>query len=90
MGPKCPEEVLTVIKKKAFSGVKTGLHRRGYKQGLQNSSSALRVRDFLRFFSLSMAEVSEISPRILLSLVRTFTALFAFSFSPTTVEKKGK
>lgn len=78
------------VKKNAFLGVKTRLHRRDYEEELQNSTSAFIVRNILRFFNLSMAEVTEISPWILFSLVRRFTALFVFSFSPTTVKKKGK
>lgn len=83
-------EVLIVIRENASLGVKMRLHRLRTGKGRQNSSSAFRVRDCLRFFNLSMAEVTEISPWILLSLVRTFTALFVSSFSPTTVENKGK
>lgn len=89
VGPKFLE-VLIVIRENASSGVKMRLHRLSAGKGLQNSSSAFRVRDCLRFFSLSMVEITEISPWILLSLVRTFTAWFVSSFSPTTVENKGK
>lgn len=61
MGQKF-SEVLKIIKKNAFLGFKTRLHRSKNKEEFQKSSSAFSVRDFLRVFNLSMAEVTEISP----------------------------
>ena len=44
--------IIAIIKKNAFLGVKTRLHRSQVQGKLQKSSSAFSIRDFLKFFNL--------------------------------------